>query len=151
MTRLFLLMFKTWSDVLTIASLSLTENLTAPKCSADSDPFFPTFIYLFQVKSESQHSLKRMAFFCLAYIWIIIHNIIDSIINTLFGYLYDDSKKKNIPEIKNPILMKSATALAEAIRKREVSIFVHLLLSLVINPSFWSSFNFCFSLHQSQL
>lgn len=61
-----------------------------------------------------------MALCILATVWVFIHDIIDKIINLIFAYLYD-GKKKPIPAITDPILMKSATALAKAIRKREVS------------------------------
>lgn len=75
-----------------------------------------------QGKRESQvlRTFKRMALCVLATVWIFIHDGIDKIINLLFGYIYD-SKKKNIPAIENPILLKSATALAELIRKRKLT------------------------------
>ena len=73
-------------------------------------------------KSESAacRYLKKMALSTIASIWIIIHNIIDWIINVIFGLIYQ-SKEKSIPAVKNPILLKSASALAEAIRKRELT------------------------------
>ena len=74
----------------------------------------------------------------LASMWVIIHNIIDKIINFFFGLLYDDSKKKNIPEITNPILLKSASSLAEAIRKREVSKLVYMAVIYFLLQHFYS-------------
>lgn len=64
-----------------------------------------------------------MANFLLTWFWIFIHDFIDLVIDAVFAIIYK-GKKKTIPAIKNPILLKSAAALAEAIRKREVSLSV---------------------------
>lgn len=61
-----------------------------------------------------------MALCILATVWVFIHDILDKIINFIFAYLYN-GKKKNIPPIDDPILLKSASALAEAIRKRKLT------------------------------
>lgn len=61
-----------------------------------------------------------MALCILATVWVFIHDLIDQLINLVFKFIYD-SKKESIPPIKNPILLKSASALAEAIRKRKLT------------------------------
>lgn len=87
------------------------------------------------MKRESHiwKTFKKMALCILATVWVFIHDVLDTIINFIFAYLYN-GKKKNIPSINDPILLKSATALAEAIRKREVShLFPHIDVIKILN------------------
>lgn len=53
-------------------------------------------------------------------IWICIRDAINWIVNFVFALIYDLSPRQNLPPIKNPILLKSASALAQLIRDREV-------------------------------
>jgi hypothetical protein len=53
-------------------------------------------------------------------LWIFIRSIIDHIIDLFFSYLYDDSKRTQIPVVKEYFLMESAVSLAERIRNKEV-------------------------------
>ncbi|XP_026290083.1 fatty-acid amide hydrolase 2 isoform X1 [Frankliniella occidentalis] len=71
--------------------------------------------------SRLLRTFKRMAMFVLAAVWVVIHDLLDKVINFVFSLIYDDSQKQRIPEIKNPILLKSASSLAAAIRKRELT------------------------------
>lgn len=54
-------------------------------------------------------------------LWICVHAVLDSIINLVFSYIYDDSKRAQIPTVKDSLLMESAVSLAEKIRNKEVS------------------------------
>lgn len=55
-------------------------------------------------------------------VWLFIRSIIDYIIDSIYGLLiYDDSKKKTIPKVKNKLVLESATSLARKIRNREVT------------------------------
>jgi fatty acid amide hydrolase 2 len=54
-------------------------------------------------------------------LWIFVHAIIDHIINFCFLFFYDDTKRTQIPTVKESFLMESAVSLAERIRNKEVS------------------------------
>jgi len=57
---------------------------------------------------------------CVMKLWILVHAIIDHIINFCFSFFYDDTKRTQIPTVKESFLMESAVSLAERIRNKEV-------------------------------
>ena len=58
-------------------------------------------------------------------IWIVVHSVLDSVIDLVFSYIYDDSKRAQIPTVKDSLLMESAVSLAEKIRNKEVILSVN--------------------------
>jgi len=50
----------------------------------------------------------------------LIHDIYDGIVTFIFSLIYNDKKSKPLPPIKNPLLLKSASALATLIRRKQV-------------------------------
>lgn len=57
---------------------------------------------------------------CVMKLWIFVHAVIDHIINFCFLFFYDDTKRTQIPTVKESFLMESAVSLAERIRNKEV-------------------------------
>ncbi|KAL0275321.1 UNVERIFIED_CONTAM: hypothetical protein PYX00_003209 [Menopon gallinae] len=50
-----------------------------------------------------------------------IRSLIDKLIDWFFGFfIYDDSQKKILPKVKNPLVLESAVSLARKIRNKEV-------------------------------
>lgn len=71
-------------------------------------------------------------------LWVLIHSIIDAIIDFMFG-LYYDSKKNSAPPVSTPLVMESAISLAQKIRNKEVGIecivlvYISLIYSYVLS------------------
>jgi hypothetical protein len=74
---------------------------------------------------------------CLMHVWIFIHAVIDHIINFCFSCFYDDSKRIQIPTVKESFLMESAVSLAERIRNKEVNLFPLTLVLVVYTRMLW--------------
>uniref|UniRef100_A0A1B6LTD9 Amidase domain-containing protein n=1 Tax=Graphocephala atropunctata TaxID=36148 RepID=A0A1B6LTD9_9HEMI len=64
---------------------------------------------------------KRSRMGCVRWILWLIHYIIDSVVDFIFRFIYDDANRKLVIPIKHPFLVESATGLAEKIRNRELS------------------------------
>ncbi|KDR24070.1 fatty-acid amide hydrolase 2-like isoform X2 [Zootermopsis nevadensis] len=80
------------------------------------------------VRKERQESFRRPKYVllkplckCLMNLWVFIHSVIDCIIDLCFSFYYNDSKRTQIPTVKESLLMESAVSLAERIRNKEVS------------------------------
>ncbi|KAK6626656.1 hypothetical protein RUM44_009132 [Polyplax serrata] len=55
-------------------------------------------------------------------LWFFLRSILDGLIDFVFNLvLYNDSKKKRIPKVKNSLVLESATSLARKIRRKEVT------------------------------
>lgn len=63
---------------------------------------------------------KKLILDLLRCIIIQVHCIFDYVVDFIFG-LYYDNKAKKVPPVKNPLLLQSATALAEKIRTKQVT------------------------------
>uniref|UniRef100_A0A1B6EGH9 Uncharacterized protein n=1 Tax=Clastoptera arizonana TaxID=38151 RepID=A0A1B6EGH9_9HEMI len=51
----------------------------------------------------------------------IIRSIFDWIVDTIFGFIYNDTQKKQLPPLDEPFLMTSAVSIADKIRKKQLS------------------------------
>ncbi|KAJ9578564.1 hypothetical protein L9F63_005214 [Diploptera punctata] len=74
---------------------------------------------------ESSQTPKKMLLKAtvkfIIHLWIFVHSMLDNVIDLIFSYIYDDSKRAQIPTVKDSLLMESAVSLAEKIRNKEVS------------------------------
>ncbi|XP_069705396.1 fatty-acid amide hydrolase 2 isoform X1 [Periplaneta americana] len=70
---------------------------------------------------QKPQGLMKLFCKCMMALWIFVHSVIDYIIDLCFSFIYDDSKRAQIPTVKESFLMESAVSLAEKIRNKEVS------------------------------
>ncbi|XP_067010947.2 fatty-acid amide hydrolase 2 isoform X2 [Anabrus simplex] len=79
-----------------------------------------------EVPSQRDTCLQLRNFFLriVLKIWLTFRYILDYVIDLVFGYFYDETKRQHIPPVRDPLLMESAISLAEKIRNREVSAVV---------------------------
>lgn len=77
---------------------------------------------------------------CLMNLWVFIHSVIDCIIDLCFSFYYNDSKRTQIPTVKESLLMESAVSLAERIRNKEViSYDMSITIFFIMNEEFYSA------------
>ncbi|XP_063244073.1 fatty-acid amide hydrolase 2-A isoform X2 [Bacillus rossius redtenbacheri] len=79
----------------------------------------------FEKPTQGSRSLKRRALKCFCQVLqafvVFAHSVFDFVVDKVFSWYYDDSKRKTISKVASPLLLESAVQLAEKIRRREVS------------------------------
>ncbi|XP_046674417.1 fatty-acid amide hydrolase 2-like isoform X4 [Homalodisca vitripennis] len=70
---------------------------------------------------EAKKGTKRSRMGCLRWMLWLIHYILDSLVDFIFKFIYDDANRKLLIPVKHSFLVESATGLAEKIRNKELS------------------------------